>query len=339
MSVVKRQKVVSLENDSLVSSQNSREKLASSVLYDEAVSLAGHEGPVLSAKFSNSGNYIASSGIDKSILLWNLPVDEQEADPNFGVLSGHRSAVTSISWLIDDSTIVSSSADSTVGYWDAETGTRIRKCNGHRAVVNQVSVSSDGTAVSVGDDGTAFLWDVREKNAIGHVSGEYPLLTTTFDQKGHTIFFSGIDPTIRVHDIRRLDKELWNCSAQIEAITSLAINNDDSVLVARSMDGSIKTYSAKEYIPEGISRVSPYVYEGAPSGSEFQLIRSVFSTDNITIYSGSEDKTITAWDFASRKITNKYTGHEGTVIDVDYNTKYRVVLSSSTDGTVIVREV
>lgn len=338
MSLVKRHKANTGEPQSLVRTQPIG-NANGNTLYNEAVVLEGHLGVVLSGKFNKSGTSIASSGTDKLILLWNIPTSESDDSPNYGVLRGHKSAVTSLDWLADGEVLVSSSADNTVGFWDAETGKRLRKCLEHKLVVNQVAMSSQTLSASVGDDGSAFLWDPRDKNSVGCVSTEYPLLTTTFDKIGNTLYLAGIDPTIRVHDIRKLGLQLWNCQGQVEAITSLSLNSDDSVLLARSMDGVMKTYSAKEFVPEGISRISPFTYEGAPSGDEYQLIRATFSDNDITIFSGSEDLTVTEWDFSTRKITNKYGGHRGTVIDVDYSANGRLLLSTSTDGSIVVREL
>ena len=337
MSLIKRQRTDNGEHQSLIRSEGSGAR--GKVLYNIAVLLEGHQGPVLSARFNHRGSKIASCGMDKSILLWNLPVDESDESPNYGELKGHKSAVTSLSWLYDDVTIFSGSADNTIGYWDAETGRRVRKGVGHEAVINAVDISTDSIGASVSDDGRGFLWDQRDKNPTGTVKTEYPLLACKFNNQGSTLFMSGIEPTLCAYDIRALEKPIWECPGQYEAITSIAVNSDDSIVLTRSMDGIIKTYSAKEFVPEGISRLAPNSYEGAPSGKEFQLIKACFSNDNVSIYSGSEDKTVTSWEFSSRKMINKYQGHRGTVLDVDYHPTERIIISSSTDGSIIAREV
>lgn len=305
----------------------------------------GHQGASLCAKFNNTtGDVIATSGVDKAILLWKLPVNGNDAeDTNFGVLSGHKSAVTSVRWSSDNSMLATSSADRTIGFWDSQTGTRIRKCIGHELCVNEVSMSSesDDLALSVGDDGWCCLWDKRQKSPTIEIETEYPLLTGTFNTQGSVFYIAGIDPVIKAYDIRDTTKTLWECPASPinESITSLAINSEDSMLVSRSMNGFVNTYSAKEFVPEGISRANPSVYNGAPSGDEQQLIRCCFSNDNVSILSGSEDKTVTTWDLLSRKIQRKLEGHRSTVLGVDYHPTERIIVSTSVDGTVIVREI
>lgn len=314
-------------------------KRESSYLFSESVILEGHEGPVLSAKFNDDGSKIVTSGMDKSIQLWNTPIDENDEEPNYGVITGHKAAVTSVNWMADESLLMSGSADSTVGFWDCETGKRIRKCCSHTSVVNQISVSQESLGASVGDDGFAYIWDPREKLPVSKIKTDFPLLSCTYNNVGDTLYIGGIDPTVRAFDVRAIDKELWACGSQNDSITSISINKDDSILLSRSMDGVIRTYSARTFVPEGISRLSQNTFTGAPSGKEFYLIRACFSNNNIAIVSGSEDKSVTVFDFLSKKVQNKYTGHLGTVLDVDHHPEAPVILSTSTDGTIIVREI
>lgn len=337
MSLVKRQKIENGDHTSLVQSRLLG-KNNGSLLYSDAVILEGHQGSVLSSTFSHNGHNIASAGIDKSILLWKTPYEESES-PNYGVMKGHKSAVTSARWLYDDITLASGSADTTVGFWDGETGKRTRKCIGHESIVNDISVSKDSAVLSVSDDGSACLWDQRQKEATIKISTEYPLLSCTFNNKGNTFYIGGIEPEIKAYDTRVMDKPIWTCDGQVDSITSIAINKDDSILLSRSMNGIMKTYSARDFVPEGIPRLNPYIYDGAPSGNEYQLIRACFSTDNLSILSGSEDKTVTIWDYKSRKILNKISGHRGATLDIAYHPTERIISSTSTDGSVIVREI
>lgn len=333
MSLVKRQKTG--ESGSLI---NYKGTSKSPGLYSEAVVLEGHDGVVLSAKFSNDGNHIASGGGDQTIQLWNLPTDKDDESPNYGVLKGHKSAVTSLRWSKDDNFVATSSADASIGIWDVATGKRVRKGTGHELAVNEIEISSDSLVLSVGDDGSAKIWDQREKLPVSVVDSPYPVMTGTFNKAGSVIYLGGIDPKVRAFDIRQIEKPIWECDGQTSSITSLALNHDGSVLLSRAMDGKVRTYSAKDEVSKGLARLSPYVLDGA-LGNEYDLIRAKFSNNNVSIISGSNDNTATIWDYNSRKITKKLVGHNGTVLDVDYHPSDKFVLSTSTDGTIIVREL
>ncbi|SGZ53718.1 CIC11C00000003124 [Sungouiella intermedia] len=311
-------------------------KANKSLLYDSAVVLAGHEGPVYTAQFSPQGQTIASGGHDKSILLWHLPTVANEAKPNYGILTGHKSAVTSLTWLLESS-IFSTSADSTIAFWDAETGERFRKGVGHEGVVNECSGINNGVCVSVGDDGTIRVWDEREKHEVSKIDTKYPLLTCNASKDGHTVFVSGIDPTVQAFDLRT-NEAAWKCSGMQDSVTSLGLNSDGSMLSARAMDGSIRTLSAKAAVPPGIPRMSKQVYAGATGSLQQVLARISFTNDDVYIGLGSDDATAIMWGTASGRMVNKFSGNEGTVIDVDFHPSEKILLSSGSKGEVIVRD-
>lgn len=333
MSLVKRQK----KGHELAVSTHDVHGKNSSILYERAVVLEGHEGAVLASKFNSDGRSLATGGMDKQILLWTIPTDIKEETPNYGTLNGHKGAVTSLQF--SDNIIVSASADSTLGVWDCETGTRIRKCEGHDLVVNDISMNQENFIVSVCDDGISYIWDSREKHPVGHIETEYPLLACEMNSRLTSIYISGIDPSIKSYDIRKLSSPSWSIEGQVDTVSSLAINHDDSVLVSRSLKGMVKTFNAKDFVPKGMSRANPYMYDGAPSGKENYLIRACFNSNSTLILSGSEDKSTTLWNYSTRKLQNKFDGHAGAVIDVDHHPLLGIIASSSSDGTVIVREL
>ncbi|CDK29550.1 unnamed protein product [Kuraishia capsulata CBS 1993] len=319
---------------------------ASSLLVSPAVALTGHEGTVLSSSFSNDGSRLASGGMDRNILLWRIPWGNLSdlGAINYGEITGHKSAVTRVRWSKDDSMLVSSSADSTVGFWDAETGTRIRKCLGHEGVVNDVSVglSKDDVnveAVSAGDDGVVYLWDSRYKRPVSSFRTEFPLLATATSKDGYRVFASGIDPTIYCIDIRSTEKPLWTCESHQDTVTSLVLSPDEELLFSRSDDSKVRSYVSKEFVPETTPRPRPYVYDGAPAGTDNIPIRLTMSKNGKLLASGGGDKTVTVWNFETRRMLAKLTGHTGTVVDVDIHPQLPLIASSSTDGTIILRDL
>lgn len=334
MSLVKRQKSENGEYNSVALTKKENQGL-----YDNAVVLEGHKGPVLTSRFNADGSLIVSGGMDGNILLWNTPYKEDYESINYGVIEGHKQGVTSIRWLYDDYLLASGSADRTVRLWDANTGQAIRKLPGHESVVNEIDVCGDSHIVSVGDDGSSILWDARQKSPVNVLNSEFPLLTCSFNKDGDAFYVAGIHPTIMAYDTRKTDEPIWTASGQRESITSLSISPDNSTLISRSMDGIIKSYNAKRFVPEEKSRVNPFIYSGAVSGNQYQLIRACFSPDNTRIISGSEDMTLCMWEFASRRLIRKFADHRGAVLDSAYHPNQPIILSTSTDGTIIVQEI
>lgn len=311
---------------SLITKTTENDTSAGKFLYASEVSLLGHEGPVLSAKFRDE--YIVSGSQDCTINLWKVPTSE---DVNLGCVKT-RAAVISVDWMEDN--VISSTADSQLSLWDTSSGSKIRKYN-NGSIINEVFWT--GQLIASGDDdGNVKLWDSRNKSPVSTISTKYPILTVLALETQNCVYFSGIDPTIHAYDMRNFDKPLWETVNTIDSITSIALGPQQSTLVSRTTRGLVSIHNTK-MVPSHVSRSSPYIYDGAP-GKEGKLIRVCFSNDNAKILSGSDDNTTTMWELTSRRILNKFTGHEGAVLDVDYHEK-DLVLSTSMDGTIIVREL
>lgn len=276
--------------------------------------------------------------------LWNTPSTEvlqNDSIPvNFANLSGHKSAITSLEWLSDSHSLVTSSADRTLGLWDITTGERVRKFTGHSLVVNDVRTFQGDGIVSVSDDQRACVWDARTKQAAKEIKIEYPLLAVCVGKREpNIVFFSGIDPTIYGYDLRDTSKPLIQIDTlHSDAITSLCLSNDDFTLISNSMDGTIRAYDSRPF--ESNQRIKPVIFDDAPAGEEHLLIRSKqFVRDGVPyVISGSCNKSSVILNMKTERLAHNFYGHEGTVIDVDVHPNEKVLVSGSTDGNLIVRE-
>lgn len=246
--------------------------------------LDGHAGAVTLCRFDLSYERLATGGVDRLINLWQVPKPD-EVDVNYGVLRGHRGAVTSVVWKDDQ--LVSSSSDGTVGYWDLHHGTRLRKWT-HGETVNDVTVTESSTVVSVGDNGDLKLWDLHQSQEVATVTGEYPLITvTSFDNHVYT---AGVEGIVRVYDVRSIDTPVWECTdISSLAITSLrAINN---MMVARQMDGIVHTINTREIVADGACRVYDTCYTGTTPTSQWGC-RASFSPATTEVVSGGQGGTV-----------------------------------------------
>lgn len=64
-------------------------------LMASTVKLSGHQGDVFCTKFSKCGNFLASAGRDRLVLVWDL------FDPhcrNLGACKGHKNAILDLRW-------------------------------------------------------------------------------------------------------------------------------------------------------------------------------------------------------------------------------------------------
>ncbi|KAG9622548.1 WD40 repeat-like protein, partial [Aureobasidium melanogenum] len=140
--LVKRQKS---DNSMAMTSASQNGALIQSTQRGPALSapvmeLSGHTGEVLAARFNPEGNYIASAGMDRNILLWRTAGDCE----NYAILSGHKGAILDLQWSRDSRNLFSASADMHIASWDLETAQRIRRHQGHDEVINALDISRRG---------------------------------------------------------------------------------------------------------------------------------------------------------------------------------------------------
>jgi len=293
----------------------------------------GHSGEVFCARFDPTGSLIASGSMDRNIYLWNTSGDCD----NYGMLTGHKSAVLDLHWSRDSGVIYSASADMHIASWNVETGERIRRHVGHEEVINCIDVSKRGEEflVSGSDDGYIGIWDPRAKQAMDFIETSYPVTAVCLAEAGNELYSGGIDNDIRVWDLR-MKKESYALTGHTDTVTSLALSPDSQTLLSNSHDSTVRTWDIRPFAPPDRA---VRVFDGAQAGLEKNLIRSCWDGEGKRVAAGGGDGTVTVWEGQSGKMLHKLPGHKGTVNDVRISPDGSMVLSASTDRTMLLGEL
>lgn len=131
-------------------------KLCSAANGETIHSFLGHKGRVNRVRLSPDGQLLVSSGIDRTIQVWEVSTGR-----NLVSLSGHTHHVYGVSFHPDGKQVASSSRDHSVRVWDVLLGKQIQLLKGHTDQVIDVEFSPDGTHLaSACDDQTIRFWDV-----------------------------------------------------------------------------------------------------------------------------------------------------------------------------------
>ena len=77
---------------------------------------------------------------------------------------------------------------------------------------------------------------------------------------------------------------------------------------------------------------------GASHGYDKNLIKPAVSQDGSFVACGSADRTVMLWNGQNGEILYKLPGHKGTVNQVHFHPSERIILSCSTDKTIIMGE-
>jgi len=311
-----------------------------SSLPSPTMQLSGHKGSVYCLEYSPSGDTLASAGFDMNVLLWS-----HSDYNNFNVLEGHKNAILDLKWL-NETHLITGSADKTLGYWDTATGDKIRSFKSHSMIVNALeraastvgsrttgtsSSSSSGSTmanphlfVSASDDSTAKLWDVRSKRESATLEHDFQVTAIALDGENQIVYTGGIDNTITAWDIRnQSNKKTMGLRGHTDTITCLSLHPKSTHLLSNSMDHTIRTWDVRPFCAEPQRQCKQFV--GATHNAEKGLIRAAWSPDGSMISCGSADRMVRVFDEYSAEELYLLPGHKGCVNTVIFHPQENVI--------------
>lgn len=226
----------------------------------------------------------------------------------------------------DSRTFASCGGDRQVFLWDSINGRIIRQFQGHHLKINSIAFNEDSSVLASGsDDRSVRLWDMRAS------SSRYPIqiLEDAKDSvgsvciRGAIISVGSIDGHVRIYDLR---KGIMQCDNLNHPITSIKLGTDSQCYLASLTNSTIQ-------LIDGPSGNVLNIFKG--HCQEKYKLESIFSQDESTILSGSEDSKIYLWDILSGEVIKTLSGHTGAVVSLSQHPKINsLILSASSDGTI-----
>jgi sugar lactone lactonase YvrE len=242
------------------------------------------------------------------------------------ILTGHTSAVWSVSFSPDGRLLASGSRDKTIKLWRVADGSLVRTLTGHTEEVLSVSFSPDGSLLASGSgywDRTVKLWRVADGSLVRTLTGHTDWVTSvSFSPDGSLLASGSWDKTIklwRVSDgalVRTFTGHTWY-------VNSVSFSPDGSLLASGSWDKTIKLW-----------RVSDGSLVRTLTGHTGWVNSVSFSPDGSLLASGSWDKTIKLWRVADGSLVRTLTGHTDGVYSVSFSPDGRLLASGSWDKTI-----
>lgn len=311
--------------------QTEREKLE----YEDYQTLGGHlGGGVQNLRFSPDGNYLATAGRDKVVILWDVATGTP-----IRRLYGHEDEVYEASFSKDSKLLVTASSDGTARVWEVKTGRwkgtyQCKAFPGGR-LENSVSFAffTDNSKHIIFGGNSGYLM----KADISRPTNRAEVLYSSNQKDGRwystitggALSADGQAAVISVGN--RLDIVSVRTGNLINSFFYTAAGFNDVVvgpeknhLSAWTYDGKVTIWNYKTgEMEQAIQVTYPRNYSGA-----------TFSQDGTLLATGACDNIAKIWDWKTETQLATLTGHKQLVRICRFNPKQDILATASYDGTV-----
>jgi WD40 repeat protein len=262
----------------------------------------GHQ--IAFASFSPDGSYIATTGSDSSIIVWNA-----DRLTIHRTLTGLEARANAAVFTTDNRYLLSGGKDNKVSMWDLGSlpPRIIRTFGGEGGQIKTLDVSPDGSFLATGsEDASVRIWDLQSSNLVYELKGHSKEVNTVrFSPDGRSLASGGADGKL----------VLWNVGngsilSSVEGhrgwIRDVVFSRDGKLLGSCGDDKLVKTWLVPGLAAEG-------TFKG--HGDWVQAID--FTPDSKTLLSAGRDRLILMWDVATRKVLFQSEKKEQIVTHVD----------------------
>ncbi len=200
-----------------------------------------------------SSRIAATGGEDKKVNLWTL-----NKPTCIMSLTGHTSAVSTITFSSSEDKIVSGSSSGALKVWDLEVSKQICNLIGHKSTVTCLEYHNYADYIASGSvDSQIRLWDLRRKGCIftykGHTNSVNSL---RFSPDSKWIASASEDNLVKIWDLKA-GKLLIDLKGHTGSVNSLEFHPNEFLLATGSSDRTVKFWDLEKMENVSTSPQSP----------------------------------------------------------------------------------
>ena len=257
---------------------------------------------IYSARYSDLGNYIVTTGSDNSIILWNA-----ETGIIYRTLAGLKKRPNVALFLERSNHVLSGGEDAKVSLWDPVTLKVSATFEGHTGSIKALDVSPDGRYLVTGSsDNDIRVWDINSIDLIYELKAHKKEVNAVqFNPDGTKLVSGSADSRLILWSMRN-GNIIASADAHKGWIRDVKYSHDGKKIASCGDDKLINIWDSDD-----LSHISTL------SGHKDWVQVIDFTPDGKNLVSGGHDQEIILWDLASGEILYKSQRQGQIILSVD----------------------
>ena len=227
---------------------------------DEVLQKSESQRAILALATSSNGEFLVSAGRDKLVRVWDTSSNSLAES-----FSGHRDAVSCLTFRKNSLMLFSGSYDRTIKHWNLKEMGYVETLFGHQNEINGISSLRAERVASCGADSSVRLWKIPEETQLvfhGNQGSSIDTITMVNEQ----YYVTGADDGSLVLWFSGRKKPVYTvpkAHGPSNWISSTAMLDDSDLLATGSCDGYIRLWKVdlqgRQIVPVGAIPASGFV--------------------------------------------------------------------------------
>lgn len=197
----------------------------------------GHTGPVTGLALTADGKFLATSGEDKTVRVWDVAGGKQLRS-----FQGHMTKATAVAVRGDGRQVASASDDGAVRVWDLNATDEHRALTDSKESLWAVATSPDGKWIAAaGADKNIRVYGLETGKLEATLDAGAAMTSLAFLPDSNRLVASGGNQVVKVWDLAA-KKVLKELSGHTLAVLAVAATDDGKLVVSGSADASVRGF-------------------------------------------------------------------------------------------------